>query len=401
VASPGFIQEDLMQQSASPQRAFYSSAPMALDRTEGWRYVRDRGAVFEADGAWYVTSYDSVRFVQTHPELFSSALGYNLGSPVPMLPLMIDPPDHARYRRILDPMLSPSVVEDLEPYLREQAAALVDAVARRGSCDVIRDIAELFPTQVLLTLLGLPVTDRDKFHAWASALTAESSGAEPTPAQAAASLALFGYLEEHLAWKRSHPANDMISRVLAISDEDAWTPAEVLGMCFLFVIAALDTTSGAIGFVFYHLARSPQLRESVVADPDLIAPLVEEVLRLELPAPMVPRMALADVEVCGVTIPKDARVLIVMATANREAEGGGDIDEISLDEGRRRPHLTFGGGIHRCLGSHLARRELKLIVEEFHARIPTYEIADDSEPRIKWPTATFHLESLPLVFAAN
>jgi cytochrome P450 len=258
-----------------------------------------------------------VRYAQRHPEMFSSARGYNIGSPIPMIPLMIDPPDHARYRRVLDPMLSPRVVDDLEDGLRTQAAALVDAFADRGSCDIVRDVAELFPTQVLLTLLGLPVADRDMFHEWADALTGGGSKKTPTEAQQAAGPALLGYLQEHLAWRRRHPADDMISRVLAISGEDAWTEQEVLGMCFLFVLAALDTTTGAIGFTMYHLAQRPDVRQAVIEHPELVSQLVDEVLRLELPAPMVPRMTTREVEVCGVTIPSEALVMIVMATANR------------------------------------------------------------------------------------
>jgi cytochrome P450 len=370
-----------------------------LDRTTGWRYVRDRGDVFEADGLWYLTSHDAVRFAQHHPELFSSAKGYNLGSPVPMLPLMIDPPDHARYRRVLDPMLSPRVVSALEPTLRSQVGALIDVFAAKGHCDVVADLAELFPTQVLLTLLGLPVEDRDRFHDWVVALTSDHAVHEPTLKQQSAAAALFGYLQKHLEWKREHAADDMISRLLALPVEDAWTNEELLGMCFLFVIAALDTTTGAIGFTMHELARRPDLRRRVVAAPQLVAPLVEEVLRLELPAPMVPRMTTQDVDVCGVTIPAGARVMVVMATANRDANSEVAPDDVDLRQAGR-AHLTFGGGIHRCLGSHLARLELRLVVEEFHARIPEYRIREGYEPAIAWPTATYHLKSLPLVFEA-
>jgi cytochrome P450 len=171
-------------------------------------------------------------------------------------------------------------------------------------------------------------------------------------------------------------------------------------MCFLFVLAALDTTTGAIGFTMYHLARRPDLRQTVIDDPRLINPLVEEILRLELPAPMVPRRTTREVEVSGVTIPAGAMVRICMATANREASDGAAPDEIDLSAAAR-GHLSFGGGIHRCLGSHLARRELRLIVEEFHARIPDYELPVGFEPRIAWPTGTYHLESLPLVFEGH
>jgi cytochrome P450 len=380
------------------QAGFYESAPMALDRSVGWRYVRERGDVFEADGMWYLTSLEAVRFALHHPEIFSSAGGYDIGSPIPMVPLMIDPPDHARFRRLLDPMLSPRVVNGLEESLRGQAAQLVEPLVGQGCCDVITDLAELFPTQVLLTLFGLPVADRDKFRVWSDALTSDAAKREATPAQLEAGAALLGYLQEHVSRKRSHPgSDDMIGRLLAVSDDEGLSEFDILGMCFLFVLAALDTTTGAIGFTLYHLARRPELRSAVVDDPALITPLIEEVLRLELPAPMVPRRTTQDVEVAGVVIPEGAKVHICMATANRESSAGAAPEEIDLSAAGR-AHLSFGGGIHRCLGSHLARRELRLIVEEFHARIPDYELPEGFEPRIAWPTGTYHLESLPLVF---
>jgi cytochrome P450 len=380
------------------QAGFYESAPMALDRSVGWRYVRERGDVFEADGMWYLTSLEAVRFALHHPEIFSSAGGYDIGSPIPMVPLMIDPPDHARFRRLLDPMLSPRVVNGLEESLRGQAAQLVEPLVGQGCCDVITDLAELFPTQVLLTLFGLPVADRDKFRVWSDALTSDAAKREATPAQLEAGAALLGYLQEHVSRKRSHPgSDDMIGRLLAVSDDEGLSEFHILGMCFLFVLAALDTTTGAIGFTLYHLARRPELRSAVVDDPALITPLIEEVLRLELPAPMVPRRTTQDVEVAGVVIPEGAKVHICMATANRESSAGAAPEEIDLSAAGR-AHLSFGGGIHRCLGSHLARRELRLIVEEFHARIPDYELPEGFEPRIAWPTGTYHLESLPLVF---
>lgn len=370
---------------------------MALDRSAGWRYIRSRGDVYEADGVWYLTSHEAVRFAQHNPDVFSSARGRDLGNPVPMLPLMIDPPDHARYRKILDPMISPRVVNALEDDLRRQVGELIDGFAARGECEAISELAELFPAQVLLTLLGLPVADRDLFRKWSDILTSASLVGAAAPAQREAAAALFGYLREHLAFKRSHPGDDMISRVIALSGDDQWSDAEILGMCFLFVIAALDTTTGAIGFTLYHLARDRDLQAEVVADPSLASPLVEEVLRLELPAPHVSRQTTRDVDVCGVTIPEGSKVRIVMATANRETDNGAPPDRIDL-AGAGRGHLSFGGGIHRCLGSHLARRELRLVVEEFHTRIPRYRIRDGFEPRIAWPTGTYHLETLPLVF---
>jgi cytochrome P450 len=192
----------------------------------------------------------------------------------------------------------------------------------------------------------------------------------------------------------------MLSRILSLSGAEAWSDPEVLGLCFLFTLAGLDTVAAAIGFVMLHLARDPELRARVVADPDAVMPAIEEILRLELPAPTTPRVTMRDVEVCGVTIPAGAGVLLCLATANRDAGEFARPDEVDLEQSNRN-HLSFGGGIHRCLGAHLARRELRLVVEEFHKAVPDYEVTPGFEPEIVWPSGTFHLRSLPLVFPST
>jgi cytochrome P450 len=125
--------------------------------------------------------------------------------------------------------------------------------------------------------------------------------------------------------------------------------------------------------------------------------VVEEVLRLELPAPLIPRVTTADVEVEGVTVPAGSHVTLALAVANRGPERGTDPDGIDLAQAAN-GHLAFGGGIHRCLGSHLARQELRLVVEEFHRRIPDYELAPGAAPQVVWPSGTLHLRFLPLTF---
>jgi cytochrome P450 len=380
---------------------FYNSAPMLFDRTEGWAYIRRPGEVYEADGKWYLTSSEAVSFAQHNPEIFSSARAYDaISSLITLLPLAVDPPKHAQYRRVLDPMLSPKVINSMEDSLRAQVGDLIDVFADRGECDAVKELAELFPTQAILTLFGLPLEDRFQFFEWVETLIGGSvvDGIEQaTPAQLEAAGGLFGYLQEHLTHKKAHPGDDMLSNLLGLTGDAAWSDAELLGLCFLFVLAGLDTVTSAIGFTLQHLAQRPDLRRQVVENPAGIPPLLEEILRLELPAPMLPRVATREVEVCGVTIPAEARVFVVLATANRESARGAHPDEIDLSKGGR-AHLSFGSGIHRCLGSHLARRELRLTVEEFHARIPDYQIADGVRPRIAWPAGTLHLESLPLTF---
>jgi cytochrome P450 len=386
---------------ASSEGFWLFDIPMARERTAGWRVVSERGDVFRAsDGTWVLTSPEAVQFAHRNPAIFSSALAFGAtGIPLPLIPVAVDPPDHLKYRRVLDPMLAPRVVNAMEDDLRAQIRDLVAAFAGTGECDVVRDVARLYPTQVFLTAFGLPLEHRDELIGWVETMNENSTTgtAEPTPEVAEAAMAMFTFLQGYIDEKRSKPGDDMLSHVLALEGEDAWTNEEVLGLTFLITIAGLDTVTGAIGFTMLHLAGNPELRRRMLADPALVGPVIEEVLRLETPAPNTPRVTTEAVEVCGVQIPAGAPVMLCLATANRaraQYEHPDDIDLAQADRG----HVTFGGGIHRCLGSHLARREVRLVVEEFHRIIPEYEIEPGFEPEAVWPSATLHLAALPLVF---
>jgi cytochrome P450 len=385
-----------------------SQAPMERDRSLGWAFVRAGGDVFQAaDGQWFLTSIDAVEFAHRHPEIFSSARAFDgLGSPVPLVPIAIDPPDHKRFRKVLDPMLAPRVINGIEDSLRDQVRDLIAAFKGEGGCNAVDALARLYPTQVFLTLFGLPLADRDRFIGWAEAIieaTAASqvaNGAGMSPEVMENAMALFVYLQECVDQKREHPTDDMLGRVLQLAGEEAFTNEEVLGLCFLFVLAGLDTVTAMIGFTLLHLARDAELRRRLRDEPELVGPFIEEVLRLEQPAPMTPRVTTEQVELCGQVIPEGAQVMVVLGTANRDAGRFGvpdGIDPAQADLG----HKAFGGGIHRCLGSHLARRELRLVVEEWLAAIPEFELAEGADPQIVWPSGTMHLRDLPLVFPTS
>jgi cytochrome P450 len=288
----------------------------------------------------------------------------------------------------------------MEGDLRAQIRDLIFAFADRGECDVIADIARLYPTQVFLTFFGMRLADRDQLIDWVEFIIDHSSGVGTTQATAevmATSAALLGYLQGYIDEKRKEPGDDVLSRILSLEGDEAWSNEELLGFTFIFTLAGLDTVAAAIGFMMRHLALNPDLRGALVAEPAVVGPVVEEVLRLEPPAPMITRVTTQQVELCGVRIPARSSVLLWLGTANREPgryQHPDDFDVTQADSG----HVTFGGGIHRCLGSHLARRELRLVVEEFHELIPSYEIAPGFEPQVKWPAGTIRLTSLPLVF---
>jgi cytochrome P450 len=374
------------------------------ERTNVWQTLRSSGDVFEASsGTWMLTSPEAVQYAHRNPQLFSSVgvMGAH-DLPIDYVPSAIDPPDHQRYRRILDPMLAPRIVNAMEPQLRAQLRERIAGFASSGGCDAMQELAVPYPTSVFLTVFGLPLSDREQLISWVRTMIEKSPQLSPDfeEVSRAAAWDFFNYLERYVAEKRERPADDMLSQILAGTGDDALTDREVIGLCILFALAGLDTVTGAIGFMLFYLARNPEVRHQVIADPDLVNPMIEEVLRLEPPAPMFPRLTTQDVEVCGVRIPKGARVMLCLATVNRDAERYDHPDEIDFAQADR-GHVTFGGGIHRCLGSHLARRELRLVAEELHAAIPDYEVAPGFEPEIMWPSGTLHLRSLPLLFSAS
>jgi hypothetical protein len=373
---------------------------MARDRAAAWDQMRSWGDVFQdADGTWYVTSIEAVQLAARQPNIFSSAKAWDFqSSDVRQIPASIDPPEHARYRRLLDPMLRPAIVSRLEPELRRQVAQLVDAFADRGSCDVVAELAALYPTQVFLTLYGLPLGQRDMLTGWVRLILDKPHfDAAPSQEHENAKHALFTYVRGFIQAKREAPGDDMISRLLAVQGEDAWTDEELLGTTYVMIIAGLDTVRNSISLAFHRLATDPSLRRMVASDPATIPAFIEELLRLDTVAPMLPRMTSQDVDLLGHHIPANSRVILVFGAANRDPARYGCPHAVDLSQAAL-GHFTFGAGVHRCLGAHLARRELKLVLEEFHNRIPDYQLAPGSHPTTEWPALTLNFAEVPLVF---
>ncbi|MDT5220357.1 MAG: hypothetical protein QOF15_2462, partial [Mycobacterium sp.] len=192
--------------------------PFATDRTRAWRELREAGEAVTSGEEIVLTSASAVEFAAKKPEVFSSARAFDrLGSPVPLVPIAIDPPDHTRFRRMLDPFFSPKKMAEREPELRRQAAELIDAIVAKGECEVMADLATPFPSQVFLTLFGLPMADRDRLVHWKDAIlqfTDPGSG-EPTPEVLTYALELFTYLNAHIAERRTDTSGtDMLTQLI-------------------------------------------------------------------------------------------------------------------------------------------------------------------------------------------
>jgi cytochrome P450 len=372
------------------------SLPFAHDRDAAWHMLLAPGNIAVSDaGVYFISGADVVEEAATHPELFSSFGAFDLvGSPFPMVPIAFDPPEHTRFRRVLDKFFGPRRMAERASELREQVGELIDQIVASGdSSEVMGALAVPFPSQVFLTLFGLPLTDRDLLIGWKDAVLAFSAaeGLEPSPEIMARGAELVTYLNEHVADRRRRGGDDLLGQLLSDSSDGALTDQEIIGLCFLFLVAGLDTVTAATGFALYELARNPALRATLVDDEEAVTHFIEEVLRINPPVPYVPRVTTAEVTVAGVTIPAGSRCWLGLGTANRDPERYPDAEVMHE---RRNNHFTFGRGPHRCLGSHLARLELRLIIEEWNKRIPNYSVLE--EPTVGWPCGTLHFLELQL-----
>lgn len=382
-----------METLGAPELHF-ADLPMAADRGVGWKALRDAGRVVFVDGWYYLSHRDDVLAALRNPELFSSKKAFDvLGSPLPLVPIAFDPPEHTRFRKILQPFFSPHTLSEMLPSLQKQAIDIVDQATAKGSCEVVADIAIPYPSQVFLTLFGLPLEDRDRLIAWKDSVIALADsptleGADLTPA-----LELFAYLTEAINERRGKAGRDILSQVL--NGDEPLDDAEAIGLSYLFVLAGLDTVTAAMTAALLELARNPELQATLREDPDQMSVFVEEIVRLEPPAPMLPRVTTAEVTIGDITLPPDTQVRLCIGAINRDDSDAISVNDVVMD-GKVHRHWGFGGGPHRCLGSHLARMELTLVIEEWLRRVPAFSLEPGYEPEIVFPANTFGLQRLPL-----
>jgi cytochrome P450 len=338
-----------------------------------------------------VSRYEDVIWALRHPEIFSSEMDVQLalGTERPMIPQQIDPPAQTRYRRFLDPHFSRRKMEALIPPIRQQANALIDRFVDRGECEFDEDFAIPLPCTAFLSLAGLPHDHLDRFlrlkdgiirpqkvegkellHPEVAKRVRERSGRE-----------IYAYFEEVIDDRTANPRDDLLSSLVhGEIDGEKLTRTETLDICFLLLLAGLDTVTATLGCNMAYLAANPDQRRRIVADPARIPGMVEELLRWETPVQGVPRLVKQDVTVGDFEIKKGELVTLLLGSANTDGEHFKDAERVDFER-ERNIHLAFGGGIHRCLGSHLARMELAVAMEEWHRRIPEYRIKPGEIPR--------------------
>jgi cytochrome P450 len=294
-----------------------------------------------------------------------------------------DPPDHTRLRRLFNKAFTPTSVSNLRPSIENIVAHLIDgmeAKARRGeTVDYIADFAYPLPASVIMDLLGVPRTDLGRVKLWSDDIalfigTAQVAGNKYLRAESGAK-AMSDYFRSLVEARTAEPHDDMISHlVLARDDRDALTTDEIIGTCILLLFAGHETTTNLIGNGFLYSMRHRDQWERLVADPSLAGSAVEEYLRYDGPSGALARVAAADLEMGGKTIREGQRLFAFMNSANRDPEAFADPDRFDIS---REPnvHLTFGHGIHFCLGAPLARLEAQIATTRLAERLPDVRLS--------------------------
>jgi len=341
-----------------------------------------------------------------HPEIFSSNMdAVDLKNKRPMIPLQIDPPEHKKFRKLLDPLFSPHKMSPMDDEVSDLVNRLIDGFIDRGEVDFAKEFSVPFPSQVFLTLLGLPMEELDRFLTMKDGIirpdhvTGNLYGSkESSDYQQQVADSVYDYFNEILDEREAERRDDLLSLFLDAEVEgDRLSREDILDICFLFLIAGLDTVTATLDCMFAFLAQHPEHRRQLVEDPGLIPNAIEELLRWETPVMGVARVAVAETELGGCPVHAGDQMMIMIGSANTDEAEFPDADVVRFDREVNR-HIAFGGGIHRCLGSNLARLELRVALREWHKRIPEYEVEPDHT--LVYMSGIRSIEHFPMRFSA-
>lgn len=349
--------------------------------------LREQPVSQQADGTWVVSGFDEISALLHDPRISSDMDNADGTPPVGVRKSLImqDPPGHDRLRGAVMATFTPAVIESLRAEVRRLVDRLVDAIGSRTRLDLVDEIAYPLPVSVICALLGIPEQDEARFHIWADTL-ARGLDLDPNMSQAElaeiqhASAELSHYLEQLTADRARHPGNDLISGLLAGGAGSAPLRGEDLVITTrLLLIAGHETTVNLITNGVLTLLRHPDILARLRSEPELVVPMVEELVRYEPSVQFRYRATLADIEIGGATIPRGSRVVLLLAAGSRDPRHITDPDRFIPD---RTPneHFGFGGGIHYCIGAPLARMEAHIVLPELIRRLDNPRLVADPPP---------------------
>ncbi|MGW1997609.1 cytochrome P450 [Embleya sp. NPDC001921] len=358
--------------------------------------LREQHSVFRStagQGFWVLTRHDDILAALQNPQIFSSR-SISVMDPDPAyqwIPIMMDPPTHTTWRRLLRPLFTPARAAAMQDRLTRQCAVLIDDLVDRQSCDFVADFARRYPTTIFLELIGLPTSQLEQFLTWEHAILHPTPGG---PGNTEAKNDLRNCFTDLIAKRRARPRDDLVSAALSFTiDDRPVSDAEVLELCMLLFLAGMDTVAAQLSYAFWHLARHPADRARITAAPDLAPAAVEEFLRAHT-LTLTARKLAADHTVDGCAMKEDDMVMLPLAMADRDPRAYPDPALVDFDRPLRR-HLSFGAGPHRCPGAHLARLEIQTALREWHKRIPNYQISEDTQP-MEHASLVLGIDTLPL-----
>lgn len=359
--------------------------PVFFNRADEW-----------AGGAWIVNRAAEMRFVLSNPQIFSSKgqTGFSamLGETWDMTPLELDPPKHSHFRELLNPWLSPPAVKRMEAGIRERCVDHMLALEGRRECEFMAEFGRPFPIAIVLQLLGLPVERMSDFVTWEYGLLHDRDLAN----KMGAAKAIRDYLRSLIGECRKHPRDGLVSYIVAAEVEGRLlTDDEILGTLYLLFVGGLDTVAASLGFIFRHLAENHDIQQRLRDNPATITKSVEEFIR-RFSVVTCRRRCLVDTELGGVTIKAGDWVICPLSMGSLDALEFDCPEQIDLDRPLPR-HFGFSFGPHFCMGSHLARREIAIALEEWLARLPMWSIKHGADVSVE-TKAVLGIEHLELTW---
>jgi len=346
--------------------------------------------------AWQLIKHEDALFALRHPEIFSN----EGATPFPrdpddyfyFIPIEIDPPHHRKYRNIVDPLFCPAGVKQLEGLIRQRARDLIDGIVDKGECEFTTDFGRPLPVSVFLDIMGLPQEMRDTFVSWAVDLL----HAQDRETMGRAFRNITDYIKGAIADKKAHPDNGVVSLIAnAAPDGVPLSDKEVFGFVVFLFIGGLDTVFATLNNIWLWLARNPDRCKEIIARPDDIDAIVEELLR-RWSVTFSGRVLAQDYVMRGVQLKKGDRITCVLPACNFDPDVFPDPTRVDFDRPRK-TILAFTVGVHSCMGGHLARLELKIALQEWLKRIPEFSLKPGTHIEYR-PGGVVGPESLPLVW---